>query len=454
MKAEGFIKPTVMKRINVLMASAPADGHFKPLTGFARHLSECGHDVRWYASSKYTSEIAEMDMHHYPFRQAADIHAGDMDAHFPERKKIKNPIGKINFDIVNFFVNRGPEYMRDISNINDDFPIDIVICDLGFSAIPYIRDILELPVLSVSVFPYPGSSKRLPPYGFGLTPPSNIIQEIGHGILRWMAVNVLFKKANEILHRLMEAYNVQHDNADAFDICSLKSDRVLQSGSPSFDYEGREMPGHVRFAGAILPAPKGRNAKPRIYPQLDSYDKIVLITQGTVEKDNTKLVIPALEALKMEEDTFVVCTTGGSDTQALRQRYNYSHILIEDFIPFEDIMPYADVFISNGGYGGVLQSILHGVPMLAAGVHEGKNEICARIGYLGYGINLKTERPRVMEIKKAVMHILNDFSYRAKVENLRKEMMKYKPDMEVEKSIEEILNERNRELLLRTTNRI
>lgn len=436
------------------MASAPADGHFKPLTGFARYLSERGHDVRWYASSKYTSEIAEMDMRHYPFRQAADIHAGDLDMHFPERKKIKNPIGKINFDIVNFFVNRGPEYMEDISDINDDFPIDIVICDLGFSAIPYIHDVLRLPVLSVSVFPYPGSSKRLPPYGFGLTPPSNVIRETWYGILRWMAGNVLFKRANETLHSLMDAYNVQHNKVDAFNICSLKSDRVLQSGSPSFDYAGREMDSHVRFAGAILPAPKGRAAKPRIYPQLDSYDKIVLITQGTVEKDNTKLVIPALEALKTEEDTFVICTTGGSDTQSLRERYNYSHILIEDFIPFEDIMPYVDIFISNGGYGGVLQSVLHGVPMLVAGVHEGKNEICARIGYLGYGINLKTERPRSIEISKAVRHILNDFSYRAKVEDLRKEMMTYSPNREVEKNIEEILTERSKKLHLRAADRI
>lgn len=117
-------------------------------------------------------------------------------------------------------------------------------------------------------------------------------------------------------------------------------------------------------------------------------------------------------------------------------------------------MPYVDIFISNGGYGGVLQSVLHGVPMLVAGVHEGKNEICARIGYLGYGINLKTERPRSIEISKAVRHILNDFSYRAKVEDLRKEMMTYSPNREVEKNIEEILTERSKKLHLRAADRI
>lgn len=431
-----------MKKLNILVASAPADGHFKPLTGIARYLNERGHDVRWYASSKYTDNIAALDMHHYPFKLAADIHASDMETHFPERKKVKNPIAKINFDIINFFINRAPEYLEDISNINDMFPIDIVICDLGFSAIPYIQDVLNLPVLSVSVFPFPGSSKGLPPYGFGLTPPSNVIQKTGYQVLKWLARNFLFKKANAMMHQLMDAHKVEHNNMDVFNIYGYKSDRVLQSGSPSFDYEQREMDKNVRFAGAILPATEKRNTNVRIYPQLDSYNKIVLVTQGTVEKDNTKLVIPTLEAFKEDEDTFIICTTGGADTQNLRRKYNRPHIVIEDFIPFEDIMPYVDLFISNGGYGGVLQSIQHGVPMLVAGVHEGKNEICARIGYLGYGINLKTERPRSEHVGKAARRILSDTSYRIKVETLRKEMEMYNPNTEAEKNILEILEER------------
>ena len=424
------------------MASVPADGHFKPLTGLACYLNETGHDVRWYASSKYTCEIREMNMVHYPFREAADIHASDMDMHFPERKKIKNPIAKINFDIVNFFINRAPEYMQDIRNINQVFPIDIVICDLGFSAIPYIKDNLDLPILSVSIFPFPGSSKGLPPYGFGLTPPSNIFQSLKYFALKWLAKHILFKKANATMHQLMDIHNVTHNHADVFNIYTYKSDRVLQSGTPSFDYVRKGMDSRVRFAGAIMPATKKSNVKPRKYPQLDSYTKIVLITQGTVEKDNTKLVIPALEAFKNEDDTFVVCTTGGADTQSLRQKYNQSHIAIERYIPFEDIMPYADVFISNGGYGGVLQSILHGVPLVVAGVHEGKNEICARVGYLGYGINLKTERPRSAQINKAARYILGNPTYKKNVEALRREMKKYNPHLEAEINISEILDER------------
>jgi MGT family glycosyltransferase len=430
-----------MKKLNILVACAPADGHFKPLTGIARYLTDQGHDVRWYASSKYTPDIEAMGMRHYPFTLAADIHASDMEEHFPERKKIKNPIAKINFDIVHFFVNRAPEYMADIRNVQAEFSIDIVICDLGFSAIPYIQDVLQLPVLSVSVFPFPGSSRGMPPYGFGLTPASNAVQKMRYRLLSWIAKQVLFRKSKNIMHRLMESHQVVHNGADMFNIYVQKSDRVLQSGSPSFDYR-RPFDKHVRFAGAILPALACRRTPVCNYPQLDAYSKVVLITQGTVEKDNAKLVIPGLEAFKQEEDTFVICTTGGSDTEILRSRYNSPHILIEDFIPFEDIMPYVDLFISNGGYGGVLQSIRHGVPMLVAGVHEGKNEICARIGYLGYGINLKTETPKAEQIRNAAKEMLRDASYHKKVAALQKEMEQYNPYFEAEDCIYGILAER------------
>jgi UDP:flavonoid glycosyltransferase YjiC (YdhE family) len=48
-------------------------------------------------------------------------------------------------------------------------------------------------------------------------------------------------------------------------------------------------------------------------------------------------------------------------------------------------MPYADVYVTNGGYGGTLLSIQNQLPMVVAGVHEGKNEINARVGYFQTG---------------------------------------------------------------------
>jgi UDP:flavonoid glycosyltransferase YjiC (YdhE family) len=124
----------------------------------------------------------------------------------------------------------------------------------------------------------------------------------------------------------------------------------------------------------------------------------------------------------------VVCTTGGSQTAALKTRYSQPNIIIEDFIPFEDVMPYADVYITNGGYGGVMLGIQNELPLVVAGVHEGKNEICARVGYFKFGISLKTETPKTDQIFKAVNEAISNPVYKLNVQALRKEFSDYNPN--------------------------
>jgi UDP:flavonoid glycosyltransferase YjiC (YdhE family) len=46
--------------------------------------------------------------------------------------------------------------------------------------------------------------------------------------------------------------------------------------------------------------------------------------------------------------------------------------VIEDFIDFDFIMPRIDIYVTNGGYGGTLLAIEHALPMVVAGVNEGK----------------------------------------------------------------------------------
>ena len=87
-------------------------------------------------------------------------------------------------------------------------------------------------------------------------------------------------------------------------------------------------------------------------------------------------------------------------------------------------MPYADVYVTNGGYGGVLLSIQNQLPMVVAGVHEGKNEINARVGYFKLGINLKTEKPSALQLRKSVEEILSSDVYSQNVKRLSEEFKK------------------------------
>ncbi len=164
-----------------------------------------------------------------------------------------------------------------------------------------------------------------------------------------------------------------------------------------------------------------------------------MVTQGTVEKDINKILVPALEAFK-GSDTLVVATTGGSGTALLKAKYRQQNLIIEDFIPFADVMPYADVYITNGGYGGVLLGIENNLPMVTAGVHEGKNEINARVGYFKYGINLKTETPKPEQIRNAVNEVISNKIYQHNVEKLAIESSRYNPNELFTRYVEEAIH--------------
>lgn len=107
-------------------------------------------------------------------------------------------------------------------------------------------------------------------------------------------------------------------------------------------------------------------------------------------------------------------------------------------------MPQVDAYVTNGGYGGVLLGIQNKIPMVVAGVHEGKNEINARIGYFKLGIDLKTEKPSPTQIRQGVEAILQNRLYRRNVIKLASEFEDYDPAWLTEKYADELISRQER----------
>ncbi|HEX5153640.1 MAG TPA: hypothetical protein VFW07_19475 [Parafilimonas sp.] len=86
----------------ILLATIPADGHFNPFTPLAAYLKEQGNDVRWRTSGTYAEKLAKLNIRHYPLKKAFDINGRNVNETFPERKKIKVVISKLNFDMIHY----------------------------------------------------------------------------------------------------------------------------------------------------------------------------------------------------------------------------------------------------------------------------------------------------------------------------------------------------------------
>jgi UDP:flavonoid glycosyltransferase YjiC (YdhE family) len=409
----------------ILFACAPFDGHFSPLTGLAVHLMNEGHDVRWYAQDYYAEKLKKLNIQRYPFVLAQQINQVDFETIFPERKKINGTIKKINFDIQHVFVKQGPLYYQDISNIEDEFDFDLLIADSVFTGVPYVKELMAKPVFTIGVLPLGETSRDLAPSGLGLTPATTWLGRIKQDILHYVAQKILFGASNKLSLKTLREYGIKSTNF-LFDEIIQRSTLVLQSGTPGFEYYRSDLSKNIRFIGPLLPYTAKLQQKYTINTPF-LYDRAVLVTQGTVEKDVNKIIVPTLEAFKNTR-TLVIATTGGGGTEELRKQYPQQNVIIEDFIPFGDVLPSCDVYITNGGYGGVMLGIQNRVPMVVAGVHEGKNEIAARVGYFKVGVNLKTEKPKPAQILEAVDKVTSDVTYKTNINKLAREFSQYKPE--------------------------
>ena len=435
------IPQDLKKGAKILFATFAADGHFNPLTGIAVHLTQQGYDVRWYTSPTYKEKIDSFGIPYYPLKRATDFSSADPASLFPERDKHKSQIAKLNFDIIHVFVNQGPEFYEDIKEIHEDFPFDLMIADVLFTGIPFVTDLMKIPVIGVGVVPVTQNSKDLPPAGIGMLPSYHFFGRLKQGLLRFVAKNILFAKSNKVMKEVFSRYGIEANADTVFDLVPAKCSLILQTGTPSFEYKRSDLDPKYKFVGPLLPYSRKKQTAHWYNEKLSQYKKVVLVTQGTVEKDESKLLVPTLEGLS-NTDYLVVVTTGGSNTEALRRQYNAPNVIIEDYIPFSDIMPYADVYVTNGGMGGVQLSIENSLPMITAGVHEGKNEICARVGYFNLGINLKTERPTPVQIRQSVEQVVSNEMYRKNVTALSEEFSRYNPLELSERYVQQLLPKR------------
>ena len=400
--------------MRILFASMPFDGHFLPLTGLARHLGQRGHDVRFYTGPSYARRLSAVDVPHLPFRRATEVNGGNLAEHFPEVERLKGP-KRIAFDLEKVFFGNTEAHFADLREIHEEFAFEVLVADGAFYAAYLVAKQLGLPVYGIGPGPTPApTSPSAPPPFFGLTPATRPLAKLKHRVIRAM-VESTTKPGMATFNDMLAREGLPPYTRSVFDLPWDTATLFFQTGVPEMDFPRRDWPPNHRFVGALLPP---RAAAPAALPfadKLDRFPSTVVVSQGTVDnRDPEKLLVPALTALADGEHLVVACT-GRRHTDTLRARFPHDNVVIEDWVDFDTLLPRADLFICNGGYGSIMHALMNEVPILSAGKLEGKNDINARLAYRGLGLDLKTERPKPRQIATGAQRVLGNETFKANV---------------------------------------
>ena len=336
-----------------------------------------------------------------------------------------------------------PHQASALSALLAQTPFDAVIVDAGFFGIlPFLlgnRD-ARPPVLAYTTTPLMVSSRDTAPSGMGLPPSSTRLGRLRNRALNMMSQKVLLRESHRAANHLLNRLNCRPLPMFILD-SGLLADRYIAPTVPEFDYPRSDLPGNVRYVGAVHQAPSQGFRPPPWWTELDGDRPVVHVTQGTIDNaDLSRLVEPTIDALG-GEDVVVVATTGGRDVSQLKVALPMNAYVAE-YIPHDALLPKVDVMITNGGYGAVQRALSTGVPLVVAGNTEDKPEVAARVAWTGAGINLRTGTPTPGAIRAAVRTILNDGCYLRRARELETAFARRDGVAEIAALVDEVINER------------
>jgi UDP:flavonoid glycosyltransferase YjiC (YdhE family) len=165
--------------------------------------------------------------------------------------------------------------------------------------------------------------------------------------------------------------------------------------------------------------------------------KVIAVSQGTLALRYTDLIVPSIQGLAYRDDILLIVALGKKGATLPSDTVVPPNTRIADWIPFDDLLPHCDAFITNGGYGAFQHGISNGTPLILGGATEDKPEVAMRAEWCGIGINLRSGTPTPAAIAEAVESILES-KYKTRAAELQKEMSSWDPIGMIAQSIDEL----------------
>ena len=402
---------------SVLIAAVPIHGHVTPLLTVARHLVGRGDRVRFITGARFADVVTATGARHVPLPVEADFDdRQDWAQAFPDRARLKGAKA-IAFDVEHVFIRPGRAQYDTVMAAHRSERADVLLTDPAFAGGALLLGHpvgTRPPVVVCGVIPLMIASRDTAPYGMGLTPLAGPAGRARNALLTAVASRTVFPAAQRCASDANQAVHGQPLAFPALD-WPRHAEAIVQFSVQPFEYPRSDAPPSLRFAGAI--SASGSHAPlPPWWDELEGAKAasrpVIHVTQGTIaNRDYRQIIAPTLHALA-GEDVFLAVATGGRplDTLPPLPRNAWA----APYLPYDELLPRTDVFVTNGGYGGVQYALRYGVPVVTSSGKEDKPEVAARVAWSGVGRRIKSETPSADAVGDAVREVLREPGYRSR----------------------------------------
>ncbi|MGH3972325.1 MAG: glycosyltransferase [Pseudonocardiaceae bacterium] len=412
-----------------LISTMPAHGHVNPVQAIVCKLVGLGHEVRWHTGVDFAAKVVSSGATFVPMKHAPSFEQLSRKPETGERG-----LGAINRGITRVFVEPTLGQLRDYEEILDSFAADVLLYDTIGMGPMLLHEKGGPPYATLATTSLVVKSADTPPWGAGRPPASSALGRTRNRFEHWIGSHVLCRRANKEFNqaRRRSGLGPMPRGSALLDVI-ISPFLHLQCTTAGLEYPRRDLAPHIHLVGPILPPATAEFAPPDWWPELTEGRPVVFVTQGTVATNPNNLVTPALKALA-DDEVLIVVTTPKSELL----EWLPTNARIERYIPYDHVLPYVDLMVTNGGFTGVKQALAHGVPIVGAGLTEDHGEVNARIAWSGVGIDLRTDTPTAAQIGTAIRAILSDRGYRDNARRIQAEINAHDTPAEVVDLLEQL----------------
>ncbi|WP_040165139.1 glycosyltransferase [Microbacterium gorillae] len=394
---------------HVLVAAVPFAGHARPAAGVAAELVKRGLRVTAYTGERHRALFEAAGCRVVSWRRAQDFDESRLTETFPAtgRPGVRGLVANVR----DVFIGTAPGQVEDIRAIHAADPFDLIVADVMAVGPPIAAALLDVPWVTLGVLPLMLSSRHLPPPALAIPPGQGVLGRWRDAILR-AGGDLAGAPLRRLLNRLRADYGLPP--VRRFEDGLHSRLLTLNAGCELLDGARPDLPTWVRYIGRFDSAPATfPPPDERVRRLLAADAPLVLVTQGTFDTDPDDLLRPTVRALAGEPMAVIATispTDLGFDSPA--------NTVAVPTVAFAEVLDRVAVYITNGGWGGTLEALEHGVPLIVAGGDLDKPTIAMHVELAGVGINLRTGSPTEQAIRDATGRILAEPEFRARAEEV------------------------------------
>jgi len=437
--------------MKVFVSTYPYAGHFNPTQPIVRELIRRGHEVLWMSGPAYEARITATGAAF--LAMPPDVLVDDEAIHgtpgLPTLDKIIDYLARL-------FLYRVPAQVREYQAALKDFAADVMLVDYCTFGARCLHDLTGIRYATLGINPLTTLDPEIPPWSSGELPPKTCVGRLWNRFRHKMGVYFVSRRLSAALNREREKLGLEPRDKDRCFIDDMRSPFLhIMMTTPAFEFPRKNMLPQVKFVGPLVPSfDDVEFVEPPWWPEMLAHprEKVIHLTQGTVVTNSANLVRPTIRALADRDDLLIIATgkdldqiferdgstaaAAGDDDEDLIPRP--TNVRTAAFIPHPKLLPHVGVMVTNAGYNGVLAALSHGVPLVCAGMTEDKADVSTRVAWAGAGINLRTNKPKIKAVRRAVLKIITESKYREAAGRVRDDFATHNPPAEAAYELEKL----------------